>query len=248
MISKILLASFFLPLVFGLAACARPEQVNKEESLQSIQAGNPPVVELGPQTDLPPPTVDEVRNAIERNFQQAVSFGPDGKREFFTGDFNGDGSQDIVVLVNPVKEKLPDINSSVANWMIADPVALATHANGMGAPKDAEAARVSSKPSVTEQDGSLLAVIHGYGLQGWRDPEARQVYLLKNAAGDQLRAARKSEMAQTGAKDGPFPYLYGDVIRERLAGEPGFIYFSGAGYEWFTPRLYKKEPAKRLIH
>jgi len=130
----------------------------------------------------------------------------------------------------------------VANWTIADPVALAMR------PKEAETDSSSSKPSVTEQDGSLLAVIHGYGEEGWRDSEARQAYLLKNALGEQVRTATQSEMAQGGKNGGAIPHLYGDVIREKLAGESGFIYYTGAGYEWFTPRAHKKETARRSIH
>ncbi|HKG23076.1 MAG TPA: hypothetical protein VKC34_14350, partial [Blastocatellia bacterium] len=90
--------------------------------------------------------------------------------------------------------------------------------------------------------------IHGVGIQGWRDPEAQQVYLLKNATGDGLRAVGQGEMEQTGSKEGPMPHLYGDVIRQRLAGELGFLYYTGARYEWFTPRLYWKEIPKRSFH
>ncbi|HVF88597.1 MAG TPA: hypothetical protein VNH22_00930 [Blastocatellia bacterium] len=242
MISKIFLASLYLALVFGLAACAKPEQVIKEESAQSLEAGNPPVEVLPPQTNIPQPTVDEVRTCIDRNFQETVRFQPSGIKNFFAGDFNGDGSQDIAAVVKPIKERLPDINSAVANWMIADPVALAARSLG------AEARSVSSKPSVTEEDGSLLAVVHGFGIQGWRDPEARQVYLLKNATGDSLRTVRQGEVGQGGSNDGPMPHLYGDIIQQRLAGESGFLYYTGSGYEWFTPRLYRKELPKRSFH
>jgi hypothetical protein len=242
MIIKILTASLYLSLVFGLAGCAKPEEVSKEESPRSIEAGNPPVVEVQVRTDLPQPTVDEVRVIIERNFHDAVTVNASGRKGFFTGDFNGDGSQDIAVLVIPVKGKLADINSPVANWIIADPVALAMRS------KEAGPDPGSPKPSVTEQDGALLAVIHGYGAQGWRDPEARQAYLLKNATGEQVRAATQGEMAQAARSGGALPHLYGDVIREKLAGESGFIYYTGASYEWFTPRAYRREPAKRMVH
>ena len=38
-------------------------------------------------------------------------------------------------------------------------------------------------PLRVEENELLLAVIHGYGTQGWRDAQATQTYLLKNAAG-----------------------------------------------------------------
>jgi len=122
MIIKIFLASLYLSLVFGLAGCAKPEELSKEPTPQSIEAGNPPVVEVRPRTDLPPPAIDEVRTAIERSFHDAVTIEASGRKGFFTGDFNGDGSQDIAVLVTPVEGKLAEINSAVANWTIADPV------------------------------------------------------------------------------------------------------------------------------
>ena len=42
----------------------------------------------------------------------------------------------------------------------------------------------------------LLAVIHGYGTNDWRDPQATQTFLLKNVVGSDLRVESGKDFAK----------------------------------------------------
>jgi hypothetical protein len=68
-----------------------------------------------------PPTDPEVRTAIQRLFGDDVQPESNPRVRFAAGDFNADASQDLLVAVKPVKEKLPELNSDLANWTIQNP-------------------------------------------------------------------------------------------------------------------------------
>jgi len=162
-----------------------------------------------------PPKAREVREAIRRVFADAVA--ADGGRAV-AGDFNGDGSEDLAVVARPGPGRLAPINHELANWTVQD---------AQAAPLDASGAR---RVTVRQAD-LLLAVIHGHGARGWRNPEARQSYLVRNAVGSQARP-RVVEDGRGLARPGS-PRLRGDVIVEGIPGRPGFVYWSGARYVWF---------------
>ena len=88
------------------------------------------------------------------------------------------------------------------------------------------------RPRVEASD-ELLAVLHGHGEDGWRSPEASQTYLLKGAAGAELRAQSRAEARAAAPPQSNPPHLMGDVIRETLQGERGYLYWNGATYGWF---------------
>ena len=77
----------------------------------------------------------------------------------------------------------------------------------------------------------LLAVVHGVDVGGWRNPDARQCYLVKNAVGSGMRrrplagvpAAIRMRVNRTHI---------GDVIVGSRGGEPGLILWTGAAYVW----------------
>ena len=66
-------------------------------------------------------------------------------------------------------------------------------------------------------DDVLLAVIHGYGDNGWRDREATQTFLLKNAAGTNLEAHSANNVPKTH-RGNKLPGLRGDVVAEMRRG------------------------------
>ena len=99
-----------------------------------------------------------------------------------------------------------------------------------------------------EKDDVLLAVIHGFGPGGWRDSAAQQTYLLRNAAGNNMKRVTIDEMVKKGKGGMKLPRLYGDVIQETLSGEAGFLYWMGARYTWFSPQAASaasSKPAKK---
>jgi hypothetical protein len=154
-----------------------------------------------------------------------MSIDKDQPGTFVVGDFNGDGSQDIAILVRPVRAMLA---SEFANWILEDPrqVTLSDSRKAVQTPAP------ESVPLKVAQGEALLAIIHGYGQRGWRDPAATQSYLLKNAAGTALRVVPlKSfppalKVKQNGA------ISRADIISERLAGVAGFLYWAGGKYAW----------------
>jgi hypothetical protein len=182
--------------------------------------------------ELLPPRLDEVEEAVNRIFKDAAIIDNSRNPNFIAGDFNGDLSQDIAVAVKPAPGKLPEMNEEIPAWMLRDPFA---------------PVEPGMPPLRVEENDVLLAVIHGYGLDGWRDPQATQTYLLKNAVGSGMKRLTGKEFvaANRGKK---LPRLHGDLIGEVLQGASGCLYYAGATYSWYDPRSFKGEPARRLVH
>ena len=193
-------------LCFVLTAC---HQSNTNVPTRSAATPAPPV-----QTSAPAlPSEADVRAAIQRNYEDAVTIDSTRSTPFVTGDFNGDRSEDIAVIVKPQPRKLSDLNSDYANWILEDP----QHIDKRSAP-------------VVQQD-VLLAVIHGHERDGWRDALARETYLLKNAVGPQVEKQSVNQLRAAGEAK-ILPQLRGDVIRETLRGSDGVIYWAGGKYAW----------------
>jgi hypothetical protein len=169
------------------------------------------------------PKLPEVEEAVKRVFKGAAVIHPDHKSSFLTGDFNGDHSQDLAVVVKPIK--LDEINQEYPTWLLRDP----------RVPYDPR------KPLRVEKDEPLLAVIHGYGANDWRDPQATQTFLLKNVVGSDMRVQDGKEFAKnsSGRK---LPRPQGDLIGENLKGTDGYLYFGVATYSWYDPKTFIAEP------
>lgn len=169
----------------------------------------------------------EVQSALKRVYHDTVILETSHRTPFVIGDFNGDDSPDIAIVVTPAKGKLSQLNSDLASWLIGDPQKVLL-------PEVRGDVKVLPKQSpVTVQQGDvLLAVIHGYQKEGWRNPLSAQTYLLRNAVGDEMEARQAREIIRTAAHREKLPSLRGDVIRERLTGQNGFIYWTGSKYAW----------------
>lgn len=204
----------------------------------------PPAAPLPPAAPaIPPPLLAEARAAVARVYKGVVSVDASRNPSFIAGDFNGDGSQDLAVVVKPAKEKLADINSEVAGWLIRDARA-ETAPQPMRAKNPHEPKQI---PTITERDETLLAILHGSGPAGWRDPEAQQTFLVKNAVGSHLRAQTKKSLRASNQYK-TLPPLLGDVLNATIAGTSGFIYYTGASYAWHDGRNPPGEIAKRMVH
>ena len=187
--------------------------------------------EPAPTPDLAPPQAEEIRAALARTYAGAVVFDERNARAV-VGDFNGDGSSDVAVVVRPDKAKLDDLNSELANWTLEDPTKVARPDPRQFDPHQGvqKLAPTRERPRVEAGD-VLLAVIHGYEAKGWRNPDARQTYLLKNAVGAEMKTKNgfeaQREIPKTTLR------LHGDIIQEKLGGASGFLYWTGAKYGWF---------------
>src|ERR1044072_9835924 len=73
-------------------------------------------------------------------------------------------------------------------------------------------------PVLATPNDLLLAVVHGHGPYGWRNTEATNAYLLRNAVGRQMTLGPfKRALAATNGRRGLLT-LRGDVIKETLGG------------------------------
>jgi len=211
-----------------LTSCATAEK-------PMVEAPPSPVVQsYQPQqaSQLPPPELNAVRDAVKRVFKDNAVIDTSRHPSFFAGDFNGDASQDVAVILRPVPEKLAELNEEFPAWILRDP--LAEHEP-----------RVPRLRVATND--ALLAVIHGYGANGWRDPQATQTYLLKNVVGSGMEVQQATEVARAyqGKK---LPRLRGDVLGEVLRKTPGYLYFASATYAWYDPKTFKDEPEPGVVH
>jgi hypothetical protein len=190
-------------------------------------------------TPLPPaPPVSEARAAVERIYKGAVT--PDAGADWtVVGDFNGDGSEDLVARVRAAPAHVDELNDALANWIVSDPRKVERPDPKKFDPHQGvqKLTPLPERPRIAASD-SLLVVIHGYKESGWRNPEASQTYILKDAAGSDLRAQTRRDAKITTIGQNP-PRLFGDVIRQTLHGQQGFLYWNGATYGWFHPENEK---------
>jgi hypothetical protein len=227
--------------IVTISGCSQPptESEARKKEEPPVAPALPPektaVSDLKQMTKLPAPKPTEVKDVVTRVFKDAVSVDSNRNPYFLVGDFNGDYSQDIAVVIKPVAGKLSDLNQEYPPWMLKDPF----HPN--------LPPQVRTKPLQVEFNDVLLAVIHGYGSDGWRNPEATQTYLLKDAVGNTINAqpAKASIAANSGKK---LPKLFGDTIAQVIAGASGFLYYTGAGYAWYDPKTFQPGADQRVAH
>jgi hypothetical protein len=233
MSSRITIPSFFLSIIIfcaAISACSRskPQQPQPVvEQLPKIVA-LPPTPEEAP-PELRPPQPAEAQEAIKRVYGQTVFVESSRPQYFVAGDFNGDGSMDIGVVVRPTPGQIARLNSELANWIRCAPQKVKPpvpqkHGSAL--------LLMEETPIVIDEHDTLLAVVHGYGPQGWRNPQARQSYLLKNVVGDEIKLTPYKEAVKIVGKYKNPPRLKGDVVSETLDNKQGLLYYTGAKYAW----------------
>jgi hypothetical protein len=183
----------------------------------------PPAYQASPQstpiqlTAVQAPRQSEVQEAVKRIFKDAAVVDTDYNPSFLSGDFNGDGSQDLAVILKPAKLDL--MNQELPPWLVRQP-------------------RTNKTAHVPiAKDETLLAVIHGFGANQWRDPDATQTFVLKDVVGQNLKVHSLNEFvtANSGRK---LPRPQGDLIGETVGGTPGYIYYAQATYSWYDPKTF----------
>ncbi|MEN3331957.1 MAG: hypothetical protein V7641_1322 [Blastocatellia bacterium] len=228
-IERILLGSLLIAALccFG---CTKPEPSSATPSPQAQTASAPakPVQQAEPvkQVKLPPPKLNEVEYAIKEAYQNSVTL---AASQFFIGDFDGDGSQDIAAVVRPARGMLSQVNSEYARWKLDDPHQVIAPNLYKTAPRPS----VKREPVRAKTGDRLLAVIHGEGPYGWRHAGVNNAYLLEHASGGHITVQPLQECFNAAQEKDALPNLRGDVIKERLTGSAGFLYYTGASYAWF---------------
>jgi hypothetical protein len=218
----------FMSTLSLFSGCSRNEKPKAEPPPSSLaQADQPQQM-----SNLPPPELNSVQEAVKRVFKDSALIDTSRKPPFIAGDFNGDLSQDIAVILKPAPGKLSEMNEEFPNWILRD----------LSAPSEPRAPQLR-----VEENEMLLAIIHGYGPKGWRDPEATQTYLLKNAVGSGMETHQPKDVA-AASQGKKMPRLRGDAIGEILKATPGYLYYAGATYSWYDPKNFKGEPERRMVH
>jgi hypothetical protein len=227
-----ILSSFLLGAIIcaAIPACSRSKQ-QEQPRLQFEQqpqiAALPPTPAPGP-PELRPPQPTEALETIKRVYGDTVFVESSRPKYFVAGDFNGDNSIDLGVVVRPARGQVAKLNSELANWIRCDPQKIKP-------PVPQPHGRIllqMVEPTVIDETDILLAVVHGYGPQGWRDPQARQSYLLKNAVGDGIKLTPFKEAIKMVGKYKDPPRLRGDVVSQTLDNKQGLLYYTGAKYAW----------------
>ncbi|HWC19259.1 MAG TPA: hypothetical protein VG498_19765 [Terriglobales bacterium] len=163
----------------------------------------------------------EVDATLRRIFGGAVVV-EEEEGAFVTGDFNGDGSADLAVIVHPARSKLSEINDPLSNWTVQD-----ARRAFFSSPHDRVVFRAKASHQIVGASEQLIAVIHGYGAQGWRDRDARQAYLVRNAGRGRLQAIP----APGRVLGAPVSIKHSEVIYQD-SEQPGFLFWTGSQYAW----------------
>jgi len=163
--------------------------------------------------DFSPPRAGEAVTVLYRAFGSAVEMEGEGAA---VGDFNGDGSPDLAAGVRAAEAHAGEINDPVANWTVLDCASSASPAE----------VRTPPSPTAVRNREPLLAVVHGFGRRGWRDPEARQAYLVKGAPEGPWRGRSRDDYPDLA---GPAARARGDVLAGASSGG-GIAYWTGARY------------------
>ena len=227
--SIFLSATLTTALLITFAACSSQRRTRVEAPPSYQPTPETPQLKL---PEVSAPKVAEVKDAVKRVFKDLAVVDQQQTPNFICGDFNGDASRDLAVMIKPAGGKVAEINEELQPWLLRDPLA----------PQSNHRVRLQ-----IGSDEVLLAVIHGYGPNDWRDPEATQAFLLKNVAGSRLEAQTPQDFvsANTGRK---LPRPRGDLISEVVGGAAGYLYFSGSTYSWYDPKTYKGEAPPGMVH
>ena len=163
------------------------------------------------------PARSEVQPALDRVFVEAVVMDAAIRSPFVAGDFDGDDVTDLAVAVRPRGEAaISEINAGRPDWIVQD----ATAQEGpSGKP---EPVKVSARDL-------LLAVVPGAAAGGWRNPELRRGYLVRNAAGSSL-TARPLAALPDAIRMRTYRAHTGDVIVSNKSGQPGVVLWTAAAY------------------
>lgn len=229
----------------ALCGCAKPPQPMIEEppAAKKIEAPDPPP-QPTEMPKLPPPNLEQVQGAVKRIFKDAVVIDASRKPFFLVGDFNGDKSQDLAIVLRPAAGKLSELNQEFPSWIAREPLeAVLAKSKPLARPIASKQPNTAAGQTVHfEQSDVLLAIIHGYGPAGWHDPEATQTHLMREVVGANMRTLTFKQAVTTYRGVRPFPVIYGDLIQQTLVGQSGFLHFAGGIYAWYDPKNFTPAP------
>ena len=209
------------------AGCTSNHAQNVEKPIAVATPQPTPTASAVLPPKLPPPTKAQVKEAVSRVFGEALIAQVEnagGTATFIVGDFNGDQSEDLAVIARPAPGKLDEVNNELSNWILqdADKAFIPVPTKSVVVPPH------QARPHV-ERGEQLLAIIHGVGPEGWRNPEARQAYIVKHAAATFEGTA--PSISQKAIRVMHLP-VETEIIKEVRNGRKGFLFWTGGVYAW----------------
>lgn len=173
---------------------------------------------------MPPATAADAEAALRRVFGDDLMMDHGQPQPFITGDFNGDNTEDLAVIARPAPGKLDEINAELADWIVQDADRFYIAPSG----KSKVVVPEMAKPKVVAGE-PVLAIIHGYGPEGWRNPAARQAYIVKHAAATFVGTAPSISRKSIRLMRLPVRTEIIEQIRDK---QKGFLFWTGAEYAW----------------
>ena len=209
-------------IVVTSAVYLRRRPVPRVDVIETEGAVAPAPLEPGPlpsPSRIAAPALSEVQPTLDRVFGQAVVMDSAIRSPFVAGDFDGDDVADLAVAVRPRSEAaLSELNAGRPDWIVQD---AAAQENATGKP---EPVKVAAREL-------LLAVVPGVAAGGWRNPDLRRGYLVRNAAGSSLKTRPLAELPDA-IRMRTYRAHTGDVIVTNRGGQPGVVLWTAAAYIW----------------
>jgi hypothetical protein len=199
--------------VFSLAVSSCEARRPDPPVPEAVPSVRPPAAEpSSAPPDRRPAQPTEVEPALRRVLPAEVRW--TGGADAGVGDFNGDESPDLAVVLRPSDASLPTLNRDPANWIVQDAAR-----NPVPDPKAPDPGRVR-----LQAGDQVLVVLHGHGPAGWRNPDARQMYVVKLQGPGRFHRIPRTR--GTGVSLGGPPQA--EVLEE--PDGRGFVYWDGASY------------------
>jgi hypothetical protein len=217
-------AILFLVLLLAALGCNQKNSNVRVE--KPIPAAAPVTVSqpVAMPAKLPPPTSADAEAALQRVFGDTLVMDHKAAQPFIVGDFNGDDSEDLAVIARPAPGKLNEVNAELADWIVQDADRFYIAPNG----KSKVVVPEMEKPKIVAGE-PVLAIIHGYGPEGWRNAAARQAYIVKHAAATFVGTAPSISRKSIRLMRLP---VRTEIIEQVRDKQRGFLFWTGAEYAW----------------
>lgn len=168
-------------------------------------------------------TIADIALVVRRVFGAEIKVETARRPFYLLGDFNGDGSSDIAVVVR-TKGGTKNLGQGI---VVLNPWQVATQAQNPVEESADEAAGEPAQDTSAAASTLALAVIHG-AKGGWNRAQPLAGYLLLDAVYDELRI-HEEQSRSTLLSDRS---LKGDAIYTGTEDAGGVIYWDGKTYRW----------------
>jgi hypothetical protein len=182
----------------------------------TLPAGNAAVRQKAKATD------DELGAAVSAGFGPTVEVITDTKPYYLLGDFNGDGNQDVAVVVSAVRGRF-ELSKRGVQYVDVDP-ASKTNGSRLDPTKDMDVGCFG------------IALVHGTAT-GWDSPAEGDTYFFYECFAPFRLVRKGGTIRRERGAEGPPPELKGDAIMLDLEnGGRTLIYWDGSTYRGYNAR------------